>query len=143
MKDRSKREDAKHRDTPHRYKRSDKIVLSSDARIVLALMKNQPLEIKELAKVARVHPATVSRNIRLLINEKVLKKTPKGYALWNYTEVERSLRLTLQKLKNGKYTAVSLKRLSDETNLSPTDENLLKLAYYLASEYGLKIREKG
>ena len=133
---------AKNKESPHKYKTSDKRELSSDAKVIIALMKRQPLEIKELAKVAGTHPATVSRNIRLLINKDVLKVTPTGYALRNYIELEGSLRAVLQHLKDRKYTAVSLRRLSDETNLAPTNDELIRVAYSLAPEYGLKIREK-
>jgi len=68
------------------YKQSDSKKLSADAKIIVALMKDQPLKRFALCKKACVSEATFSRNKRLLINNKVIKKTSKGYCLFNYVE---------------------------------------------------------
>lgn len=77
----------KHKDADSEpYKISDTNKLNSQAAIIIALMKKQPQELKELCRSAGINDSTFYRNKRLLINRGIIKTTRKGYALWNFKE---------------------------------------------------------
>jgi len=69
------------------FKSSDIKKLSTDARILIALIKRQPQKRLDLCKSARIHPTTFSRLKRLLTNEGIIKESASGYSLWNYNEL--------------------------------------------------------
>jgi hypothetical protein len=68
------------------YKQSDKKGLGADAKIIIALRKEQPLRRVELCKKAGVSVSNFSRCRRLLLNEKVIKETSNGYCLSDFVE---------------------------------------------------------
>lgn len=68
------------------YKLSDKRELSADAKIIIALSNEQPLKREPLCKKAGVDESTFSRIRRVLLNNKVIKKTDSGYCLYNFIE---------------------------------------------------------
>ena len=66
------------------FKSSDIKKLGADAKILVALMKLQPQKRVELCRNAGIHTSTFSRYKRLL--EGIIKETPDGFCLWNYTK---------------------------------------------------------
>lgn len=69
------------------YRQSDKRVLSADARIIITLMKSQPLRRTILCKKAGVDESTFSRMRRVMQNKGIIKKTDNGnYCLFNFIE---------------------------------------------------------
>lgn len=81
------------------YKSSDIKKLSADAKILIALTKQQPQKRLDLIKSAGIHPTTFSRIKRLLLNGGIIKETAHGYCLWNYiepTSLWNRLRIKLQ-----------------------------------------------
>jgi hypothetical protein len=66
------------------FKSSDVKKLSVDARIIIALLKQQPQKRVDLCKNAGIHPSSFSRCKRLL--EGVIKETQDGFCLWNFTK---------------------------------------------------------
>lgn len=71
--------------SPH-FKSSDIKKLSADAKILIALTKQQPQKRLDLIKSAGIHPTTFSRIKRLLLNGGIIKETANGYSLFNYIE---------------------------------------------------------
>ncbi len=66
------------------YKQSDITKLGAGLRILKVLIHEQPLKRVDLIKKAKIAPSTFSRYRRRLLNEKVIKVTPDGYALYNF-----------------------------------------------------------
>lgn len=69
------------------FKSSDIKKLSADARILIALIKQQPQKRLNLCKSAGIHPTTFSRLKRVLTNEGIIKESANGYSLWSYNEL--------------------------------------------------------
>ncbi len=75
--------------------------LSSDARIIVALLRKQPLGKDELCKKAGVPLSTFYRICRMLEDLGILKEIEVGgYALWSYSEIEKEIRATHSPLKS-------------------------------------------
>lgn len=68
------------------YKTSDIRKLSTQAKVMAALMKNQPQKTDDLCRSAGIHKSTFYRMRRLLMNKRIIKKVEKGYVLRNYVE---------------------------------------------------------
>ena len=56
-----------------------------DAKIIIALKRKQPQTKSELIK-SGIGRSSFYRNIPILINLEIIKKTDKGYAFWEYIE---------------------------------------------------------
>jgi hypothetical protein len=65
--------------------------LSSDAKIIVSLLKKQPQNTDELCKSAGVPRSTFYSDRPALENSGVLKETEKGYALWTYDDREEDV----------------------------------------------------
>lgn len=115
---------------------SDKKKLSSDAKVILVLMKRQPLAFQDLYKRAKIHEKTLYRLLRLLLDRGIIKEvSERKYALSDYTTLEE----TFIKLKK-KYSAlkeVSLDDLAYDVGKPP--EDIRQKAYELAKKHGLRI----
>lgn len=116
--------------------------LSADAKIIIALMKNQPQKIEDLWRSAKVHRGTFYRRIPILDESKIVKKTDEGYALWDYNPLEGEMRKLLERLQKEQWIAVTLDYLGGALRQYPYDEEFQRLAWRLVPEYGLKIGEK-
>lgn len=103
------------------YKTSDAKGLGADAKIIIALLKQQPLKRIELCKKANINESTFSRYKRLLSNKGILKESDQGVSLWFYN-VSLSLWDTmyneLQKV-GGQLTTVQLWRLERDKDAPP------------------------
>jgi hypothetical protein len=114
------------------YKSSDSKGLGADAKIILALLKQQPLKRIELCEKANINESTFSRYKRLLINKGIINETNRGFSLWYYKE-SPSLWDTvygeLQKV-GGHLTSVKLERLL------LTEKNVPDLGFGSYRKYG-------
>ena len=114
------------------YKASDAKGLGADAKIIIALLNQQPLKRLELCEKANINESTFSRYKRLLLNQGILKESNQGFSLWFYNESPSlwdTMYSALQKA-GGHLTRVNLERLlkerrdyvvrsDDETYLEP------------------------
>ena len=104
------------------YKASDAKGLGADAKIIIALLKQQPLKRIELCEKANINESTFSRYKRLLLNNGILKESDQGFSLWYYKESSslwdimlnglqeaggHLLKLKLEKLMSGKQGSVA------------------------------------
>lgn len=95
------------------YKASDTKSLGADAKIIVALLKRQPLKRVELCGKANINESTFSRYKRLLLNQGILKESNQGFSLWFHNETPKlwdTLYGELQKV-GGHLTRVKLERL--------------------------------
>jgi hypothetical protein len=68
------------------YKSSDTKKLGADAKIIVALIKQQPQKRLSLCESAGINESTFSRYKRLLKNEGIIKETSEGFSLWYFKE---------------------------------------------------------
>jgi hypothetical protein len=95
------------------YKASDAKGLGADAKIIIALLKQQPLKRIDLCKKANINESTFSRYKRLLLNQGILKESPQGFSLWYYKESPSLWDTVYDELQKvgGRLTEVKLERL--------------------------------
>ena len=125
---------------PEKLPKSSKKRLSSDLKIVLALLKRQPQPIDELCRNARIDKSTFYSDRPILLDKKVIKQVRGGWALWNYEDMGDRVRKALEQFKEECYTHVSLIDLANKVGERP--KNIEKYAYNLAPKCGLLIAEK-
>ncbi|MGD0802813.1 MAG: hypothetical protein ABSA11_01920 [Candidatus Bathyarchaeia archaeon] len=127
----------KHKDPRKRI--SQKHGLSSDAAIIVALIKEQPLEKNQLIKEASISPSTFSRDEPTLLDENVIKIIDGKYALWNYESKTTLLEKIFKDLKDSRTNAVNLGFLANLAGMPP--EEIIVDAYRLAKENNILISE--
>jgi hypothetical protein len=95
------------------YKFSDAKGLGADAKIIIALLKQQPLKRIELCEKANINESTFSRYKRLLLNRGILKETAQGFSLWYYRESQSLWDVVFGELQKvgGHLTKVKLERI--------------------------------
>jgi hypothetical protein len=99
--------------------------LSSDARLIVALLKKQPQEMDELCKRAGVHPSTFYRFRSLLEKKGILKKTEGGYALWTYDEKEKLIADVVDRWKRLGFRYPTVEEIADEAGIVPEEAKIL------------------
>jgi len=124
-------------DRPH--KMSDKRKLSSDAKVIIQLMKRQPQKPKDLSRSAGIDISSVYRMLRMLVNNGLLKETDKGYALWFYKDFENKMDTYLQHLKNEDTLQFPLEHIAAHVGIPPDNEEFRKVAYRLLSKHDLRV----
>jgi len=130
----------KHRRTLN-YKRSDKTRLSSDAKIIFALTKKQPQDMKGLCTKAGINRSTGYRDLRLLINHGVLKEIKKGwFALSSYEDIEEKVDQALKLIAEAGNTQVSTVDVGNMVGVPPN--KVEDLTYCLAPKHGLLVGPK-
>jgi hypothetical protein len=94
------------------YKASDAKGLGADAKIIMALLKQQPLKRIELCEKANINESTFSRYKRLLLNKGILKESTQGFSLWYYEESSSLWDIMLGELQKagGHLTKVKLEK---------------------------------
>ena len=112
--------------------------LSADAKIIIALLRNQPQKRDDLCKNAGINVSTFYKVLPLLESEGIIKETEGGYALWFYDTLESKVREALDKLlREGRCIAVEA--LANEVG-KPWSE-IESITYAVVSKYdGLEIR---
>lgn len=111
--------------------------LSSDARIIVALLKKQPQSRDELCKAAAVSKSAFYRVRRLLADSGVIKEVEGGYALWTFSELEKSVEDALFRLIRKGYL-ITLEDLINEVG-KPWSE-IETVTYSILKKYKLHIR---
>jgi len=103
-------------DSPHR-----KLGLSSDAKVILALLRRQPQRRDELLKSAHISLQTWYRVFPTLERFKILKETERGYALSTYVDREEDVVETIKRWKDVAFRFPDLTEIADATGISPQD----------------------
>lgn len=119
------------------YRLSHRTRLSSDAKVIIALMKDQPQKLNDLCRNAGIHPSTFYRIRPLLINMEILKETVRGYTLRFYSELDEKVEKALREYKDTGYEQVGLNDLANKVGESP--KVIEEITYRLAPKYGLEI----
>lgn len=76
----------------------EKKQLSSEARIIIALMKKQPLTKKEILDETKMGESTFYRYISLFEDHGIVKYVEQKYILWNFDPVETQIENAFNKL---------------------------------------------
>ena len=76
--------------------------LSSDAKIIIALMKKQPQAKADICKQETVNPKTFYRVASFLEEIKIIKRIDGMDALWNFDYLERKIEDALSKISREK-----------------------------------------
>jgi len=122
------------------YRLSHRKGLSADARVITALLKSQPQKLDDLCRNAGIHKSTFYRLRPLLIKERILKETERGYSLWFYNELDEKVEEALKEYKEMGYCQVALKDLSNKVGEPP--DIIEEPTYRLAPKYSLEIGEE-
>ena len=93
--------------------------LSSDARIIYALLKKQPQNKIELCKNAGIAESTFYTVHPLLEGLGIIKKTEEGYALRNYNELEEAIVQVIKRWKNIAFRYPSVTEIADDVGIKP------------------------
>jgi hydroxymethylpyrimidine pyrophosphatase-like HAD family hydrolase len=72
--------------------------LSSDAKIIITLIKKQPQTKEEICKETKISDRTFYRIISLLEEKKIVKCEDHTYALWYFNPLEKQIEDTFSKL---------------------------------------------
>ncbi len=75
--------------------------LSSDAKIIITLIKKQPQTKEEICKETKINPRTLYRIISLLKEQKIVKFEDNTYALWYFNPLEKQIEDAFSKLLIG------------------------------------------
>jgi hypothetical protein len=75
-----------------------KTQLSSDAKIIATLLKNQPQTKESICKETKISDSSFYRNIPLLEKAKLIKHIDQTYALWDFDILEERIEAALSNL---------------------------------------------
>ena len=113
--------------------------LSSDAAIIVTLLKEQPLEKKLLIKKSMVSESSFSRDQPMLLDENVIKMVEGGYALWYYESTIILLEKKFMELQQSNESAVRIGTLANYSGTPP--EKIREEAYRLGKQYRITVLE--
>lgn len=123
------------------YKPYHKRKLGSDAKLIIALLKEQPLEMDELCKRAGISLNTFFRIRPLLKKRGIIKETQKGYALFTYNEAEEQVIEAIDRLKNLAFRYPIIEEVAAE--VAKTPEEAKRLIYKTVDRTGWFAPNKG
>jgi len=120
-----------------KYSVSGKRRFSSDARIVVALLKKQPQSKDELCKGAAVSKSAFYRLRPMLMDSGIIKEVEGGYALWTFSELEKTVEDALFRLVRKGYR-ITLEDLTNEAGRPWSEiENVI---YAILKRHRLQIK---
>jgi len=111
--------------------------ISSDARLIVALLKKQPQKMDELCKRAGVHLSTFYRVLPLLDGKGIIKETENGYVLWTFSELDWMVEKAFKEVRKEGYS-MTLEAIAGKMGL-PSSEIEAAL-YRIAKKYGMIVR---
>lgn len=91
------------------YKQSDKRDLSADTKIIVALIREQPLNRTMLCEKAGIDTSTFYRVRRVLLNRNIIKKNDKGYCLFNFRDQQSLWEMVQQRCLEAGGPLIELK----------------------------------
>jgi predicted transcriptional regulator len=116
--------------------------LSSDAKVLIALLKKQPQDIEALCKSASVSISTFYRIRPLLEGRGIIKRTGEGYALSTYSVLEEKVKRAVDDLRHEYrfFREPTVKEVAE--NIGEPLKTMSSLLYKLIPETGWKEQEK-
>jgi DNA-binding Lrp family transcriptional regulator len=122
-------------------KLSHKKELSADAKLIIALLKNQPQSKDKLYKNAGIDISTFYRILPLMERRGIIKETSEGFALWTYIELDRAIENALDKLEKT-VSVITFNKIASEVGVQPSD--IEPIIYRIVKECGMEVRiERG
>ena len=107
------------------YLSSYKRRLSSDARLIIALLKEQPQKVDELCKSAGIHPTTFYRLRPLLRDKGIIREMEGGYALWTYEDMEKAVIEAVKEWKRVAFRYPTIEEIANAIGIIPEKAKLL------------------
>jgi len=98
--------------SPYRKQR-----LSSDARVIYALLKRQPQKRDQLCKNAVIKRSTFYNVLPLLEQSGIIKETQEGYALCHYEESEEAVVQTIKQWKNIAFRHPTVNEIANDAGI--------------------------
>jgi len=114
--------------------------LSSDAKIIVALLKNQPQDKAQLLQSTGVSESAFYRDASFLLGTGIIKITDGTYSLWFFDPLEKIIEDTLIKFTSEKQFVNAIV-ISNEIG-KPWPE-IASLTYQVAKKLGLTISGSG
>jgi len=114
-----------------------KTKLSPDAKIIMALLKKQPQTRDELIRNAHVSRSGFYENSALLKEKGYIIETEDGYALWTFSELEKTVEDALFRLIEKGYR-ITVEDLTNEAG-RPWLE-IETVTHAILKKYGLRIK---
>ena len=115
---------------------SGKRKLSSDAKIIISLLKKQPQTKEEICEKTKISERTFYRIISLLEKEQVIKPVDHTYALWNFNTLEKTIEDALSNLMR-KTTFIGPDQVVNEVGIPWPEIQLI--TFKMAKKLGLTI----
>jgi len=115
--------------------------LSSDAKLIVALLNKQPQKMDELCERAGMHFTTFYRVCPLLESQGIIKETKDGYALWTYSEIEETVVEAVNQWKSLAFRYPTIQEIADETSI--VSEEVMILAYKTKDKTGWSMPNEG
>lgn len=120
--------------SPYRKRR-----LSSDARLIVALLKNQPQNRVSLCKSAGLSKSMFYYILPLLKESRIIRETKRGYVLWNYSGLDDIVENAFLKLMvETKGYHLTIDDIANRIGVPP--DKIEASVYRLVKKYGMKIR---
>ena len=116
---------------------SKKKNLGSDAKILVTLIKEQPLKKKDLIEKAGIVPSTFSRTEPLLLNYKAIKNINDEYCLFNYDENKANMEDLFKTYKSENKNVATLDEIANAMGKPP--EVIINEAYAIGKIYNIII----
>lgn len=110
--------------------------LSSDAKVIVELLKKQPQTMEELCKSAGISRATFYRVSQALDDFKIIKKMGDRHALWNFCELEETVANAVDYLRLDLCRHPEAEEVAARIGRDP--ESVRKLLFFHAPDLGWK-----
>ena len=119
---------------------SRKDQLSSDAKIIIALLKRQPLTKKEICIETKLSQQTFYRNVSLLKRKQIIQDLDQKYALWNFEPLETKIEAVFSKLMEETNYAIGADQIVNKMGMPwhEIEHLTLKIAKKLGSTIKIK-----
>ena len=85
-----------------------KTQLTSDAAIIVELIRNQPQSKESLMETSKVKERMLYRTLAFLQEQKIVKYEEEMYSLWNFDLVEKVIEAAFVKFTDKKITFIGL-----------------------------------
>jgi sugar-specific transcriptional regulator TrmB len=111
--------------------------LSTDAKLIIALLRKQPQAKDELCKNSGIHLSSFYRILPLLKGRGIIKETEGGFALWTYIELEKAIENALDKFEKTD-SIIALNKIASEVGVPPSE--IESIIYHIAKKRGMEVR---
>jgi len=99
--------------------------LSTDAKIIVALLREQPQSIDKICTSAGISKRTFYYKRAVLEKSGIIREVDGDYALWTYVEAEKAVMETIRQWRRIGFRDPTPMEIADETGLSPAKTETL------------------